>query len=256
MARNNHRDIPDFLPCDDLLRRRGGKSEYEKPIYMAVNKKYYVVWRGRVPGVYDDLEDAMAQVEGFQGASFKSFGSAAEAAEAYRKGERKETRDDLSRLIAGASEHRLPKAGEPDYFQFHEIDLNGWAVDASCLGNPGKMEYRGVELMSGRELFKVGPFEQSTNNIGEFLAIVHALALQKQMGESHTIYSDSKTGMAWVRNRKVKTQLTRNARNEKSFKMMERALSWLNSNPASGYPKILKWETDRWGEVPADFGRK
>lgn len=223
---------------------------------MAKSNRYYVVWKGRIPGVYDNLDDAMAQVDGFQGAIFKGFDSPAAAAEAYRKGERRQDREDLSRLIAGASEHRLPKAGQPDYFQFQEIDLNGWAVDASCLGNPGKMEYRGVELMSGREIFRVGPFEQSTNNIGEFLAIVHALALQKKLGESHTIYSDSKTGMAWVRNRKVKTQLTRNPSNEKSFQMMERALVWLNSNPAAGYPKILKWETERWGEVPADFGRK
>ena len=218
--------------------------------------RYYVVWKGRIPGVYDNLEDAMAQVDDYPGALFKGYDTAAAAAEAYRRGERSRDREELSRLIAGASEHRLPKAGQPDYFQFHEIDLNGWAVDASCLGNPGRMEYRGVELMTGRELFRVGPFEKSTNNIGEFLAIVHALALQKKLGESHTIYSDSRTGMAWVRNRKVKTNLTREPKNEKSFQMMERALVWLNSNPSSAYPKILKWETDRWGEVPADFGRK
>ncbi|MDE6717070.1 MAG: ribonuclease H family protein [Muribaculaceae bacterium] len=223
---------------------------------MNYNKRYYVVWKGRQPGVYDSLEDAMEQVDDYPGALFKSYGSPAEAAEAYRKGERRSDREQLSGLMVGAGEHRLPKAGEPDYFQFPEIDLNGWAVDASCLGNPGKMEYRGVELISGRELFRVGPFEKSTNNIGEFLAIVHALALQKKLGEQHTIYSDSRTGMAWVRNRKVKTNLTRDSRNEPCFCMMERALAWLNSNPATGYPKILKWETDRWGEVPADFGRK
>ncbi len=123
------------------------------------------------------------------------------------------------------------------------------------------MEYRGIELMSGgggggggRELFRVESFEKSTNNIGEFLAIVHALALMQQTGESHTIYSDSVTGMAWVRNRKIKTQLTREPANEKCFKMMERALSRLNTHHYS--TRILKWQTERWGEVPADFGRK
>lgn len=220
------------------------------------SKRFYVVWKGRNPGVYDDFNDAMEQVDDYPGAMFKSYPSSAAAAEAYRKGECRTDRSELSGLLVGAGENNLPKAGQPDYFQFQEIDLNGWAVDASCLGNPGKMEYRGVELMSGRELFRVGPFDKSTNNIGEFLAIVHALAMQKQMGEKHTIYSDSVTGMAWVRNRKVKTQLTREPANEKSFKMMERALSWLNSNPSAGYPKILKWETERWGEIPADFGRK
>lgn len=222
---------------------------------MNYNKRFYVVWKGRQPGVYDTLEDAMEQVDDFPGATFKSYPSAAEAAEAYRHSQRREDKSDLAALLSGAGEHNLPKAGQPDYFQFPEIDLKGWAVDASCQGNPGRMEYRGVELMSGRELFRVGPFEKSTNNIGEFLAIVHALAMMAKTGENHTIYSDSVTGMAWVRDRKVKTQLKRTAVNENSFRMMERALSWLNSHPG-GRPKILKWQTERWGEIPADFGRK
>lgn len=216
--------------------------------------KYYVVWKGRQPGVYDNLDDAMEQVDNFPGASFKSFNSPQEAAEAFRKAEMRSDRDDIGNLLLNSSRANLPSAGKPDYFSFPEIDLNAWAVDASCLGNPGTMEYRGVELMTGRELFRVGPFQKSTNNIGEFLAIVHAMALMLQKGEKHTIYSDSVTGMAWVRNRKVKTQLTRSPENEKSFQMMERALSWLNSH--SFRPKILKWQTELWGEVPADFGRK
>ena len=37
------------------------------------------------------------------------------------------------------------------------------AVDAACSGNPGKMEYRGVYVADGRELFHIGPFEEGTN---------------------------------------------------------------------------------------------
>lgn len=218
------------------------------------SKRYYVVWKGRVPGVYDNLDDAMEQVDDFPGAMFKSYDSPQAAAEAYRSSGRKEDKKDLGNLLLNSSRGNMPQSGKPDYFSFPEIDLNGWAVDASCLGNPGRMEYRGVELMSGREIFRVGPFEKSTNNIGEFLAIVHALALMQKSGENHTIYSDSVTGMAWVRNRKIKTQLSREPANEKCFKMMERALSWLNTHQY--FAKILKWQTERWGEVPADFGRK
>lgn len=218
------------------------------------SKRYYVVWKGRVPGVYDNLDDAMEQVDDFPGAMFKSYNSPQAAAEAYRSSGRKEDKNDLGNLLLNSSRGNMPQSGKPDYFSFPEIDLNGWAVDASCLGNPGRMEYRGVELMSGREIFRVGPFEKSTNNIGEFLAIVHALALMQKTGENHTIYSDSVTGMAWVRNRKIKTQLSREPANEQCFKMMERALSWLNTHQYSA--KILKWQTERWGEVPADFGRK
>ena len=221
---------------------------------MNYSKKYYVVWTGRHPGVYDYLNDAMEQVDDYPGASFKSYASAQEASDAFRKGTARSDRNDVGGLLLNAQRHNIPEAGKPDYMQFPEIDLNGWAVDAACAGNPGRMEYRGVELMTGREIFRIGPFEKSTNNIGEFLAIVHALALMANLGERHTIYSDSVTGMSWVRNRKVKTQLKRDASTEKSFQMMERALSWLNTH--SYDVKIRKWDTDRWGEVPADFGRK
>ena len=221
---------------------------------MNYSKKYYVVWTGRHPGVYDDLNYAMEQVDDYPGASFKSYASAQEASDAFRKGTARSDRNDVGGLLLNAQRHNIPEAGKPDYMQFPEIDLNGWAVDAACAGNPGRMEYRGVELMTGREIFRIGPFEKSTNNIGEFLAIVHALALMANLGERHTIYSDSVTGMSWVRNRKVKTQLKRDASTEKSFQMMERALSWLNTH--SYDVKIRKWDTDRWGEVPADFGRK
>lgn len=218
-------------------------------------KKYYVVWSGREPGVYDDLQDALDQVDDYPGASFKSYDSPEEAAQAFRRGTVRNESRELGGLLLDAQRHNMPAAGKADYMSNPEIDLNGWAVDAACAGNPGRMEYRGVELLSGRELFRVGPFEQSTNNIGEFLAIVHALSLMFKLGERHTIYSDSVTGMAWVRNRKVKTQLERNAKTEKGFQLMERALSWLNTH-SYGDIKIRKWDTDRWGEIPADFGRK
>lgn len=217
-------------------------------------KKYYVVWSGREPGVYDDLQDALDQVEDYPGASFKSYESAEAAAIAYRKGSARTESQEVGELLLSAQRKNMPAAGKPDYMNNPEIDLNGWAVDAACSGNPGRMEYRGVELLTGREIFRVGPFDQSTNNIGEFLAIVHALSLMFKLGERHTVYSDSKTGMAWVRNRKVKTQLARTPQTEKSFQLMERALSWLNTHSVD--VKIRKWETDRWGEIPADFGRK
>lgn len=223
---------------------------------MSYSGRFYVVWKGRQPGVYDNLEDAMEQVDNYPGAMFKSFSSSAEAAAAFRKKALAEEKLELGRLLMDVSSAAIPPDGKPDYFRFPEIDLKGWAVDASCMGNPGTMEYRGVELMTGREIFRVGPFKKSTNNIGEFLAIVHALALQNQTGEKYTIYSDSVTGMAWVRDRKVKTKLKRTADNEKSFQMMERALSWLNTHVGAAKPKIMKWQTERWGEIPADFGRK
>lgn len=221
---------------------------------MAKGKKYYVVFNGRNPGVYDDWDDAREQIENFEGARYKGYASPAEAAEAYRNSFGKVDDADLGRFLAASNSRSLPKAGEPDYMTNPEVDLDAWAVDASCLGNPGRMEYQGVELMSGRILFRIGPFDDATNNIGEFLAIVHAMALMHKQGKFHNIYSDSVSGMAWVRNKRVKTQLKQTPRNGKVFELMARAMAWLNTHSYPG--KVLKWQTDRWGEIPADFGRK
>lgn len=222
-------------------------------------QKYYVVWEGRQPGVYDDYDDAMEQVFGFPGAKFKSFTSPTEATEAYRRGIPEASSMSLGRLLAEASASNRDKSTKggkekPDWQTFPEIDRTAWAVDASCLGNPGRMEYRGVDLASGAELFRVGPFEDATNNIGEFLAIVHALALMEQRGEEHPIYSDSVSGMSWVRRKKINTQLKPTDRNKKLFDLMARGIAWLLKHPT--HPKVMKWQTELWGEIPADFGRK
>lgn len=217
-------------------------------------KKFYVVWVGRHPGVYDDWNDAKEQIENYPGARYKGFTSSVEATQAYRSGLNQDgEKKELGALLMGASVP-LPKDGAPDYMTIPEIDLTAWAVDASCMGNPGIMEYRCVELMTGREVFRVGPFRDATNNIGEFLAIVHALALMAKTGEQHTIYSDSMTGMSWVKNRRIKTTLKETPLNKHLFEVMGRALIWVRTHTWN--TRILKWDTDRWGEIPADFGRK
>ncbi len=126
-------------------------------------------------------------------------------------------------------------------------------VDAACSGNPGPMEYRGVYLPSGREIFRFGPI-QGTNNIGEFLAIVHGLALMKQKGVKMPVYSDSISALAWVRNRKAKTTLQYTEQTAQALDLVRRAERWLRENAVE--VPILKWNTEEWGEIPADFGRK
>lgn len=126
-------------------------------------------------------------------------------------------------------------------------------VDAACSGNPGPMEYRGVHLPSGRQVFHFGPI-QGTNNIGEFLAIVHGLALMDQKGISMPIYSDSISGQAWVRNKKAKTTLARTQETAQALDLVARAENWLKTHPFR--VPIYKWNTEEWGEIPADFGRK
>lgn len=128
------------------------------------------------------------------------------------------------------------------------------AVDAACSGNPGPMEYRGIYLRTGKEIFHFGPVH-GTNNIGEFLAIVHALALLKQKGlDTMPVYSDSVNAQIWVRKKKCKTTLVRNEQTEYLHQLIARAETWLKNNTYKN--PILKWPTEEWGEIPADFGRK
>jgi len=131
---------------------------------------------------------------------------------------------------------------------------NSLSVDAACSGNPGVMEYRGVYTATGQEIFRQGPFQQGTNNIGEFLALVHGLALLKQQNSTIPVYSDSVSAMAWVRNKKAKTTLEICPENQILFDLIARAEKWLRTNSYSN--PVLKWETRIWGEIPADFGRK
>lgn len=214
---------------------------------MASNKrKYYVVWVGREPGVYDNWEDAEDQITNFPGAKFKSFPTQNAAIAAFRG-------DDAANLrsIVNLARRQPVKI---DYSGIPEIDTDAWAVDASCMGNPGIMEYRGVEIATGRQIFHAGPFQKGTNNIGEYLAIVHALALMLRDGTRHTIYSDSVTAQGWVRARHARTKLPLTPETAKLLNLVQRADNWLQTN--SFRVPIRKWQTEQWGEIPADFGRK
>jgi ribonuclease H len=135
-----------------------------------------------------------------------------------------------------------------------EVKAEAWAVDAGCSGNPGPMEYQAVDLQTGVQVFHYGPVH-GTNNIGEFLAIVHALALMEQRGiHDKVVYSDSYNAILWVKKKRCKTKLVRNEQTENLFKMIARAENWLRTHTIS--TPVIKWETAKWGEIPADFGRK
>ena len=208
--------------------------------------KFYVVWKGRNPGVYDKWESCKKEIDGFAGALYKGFPDKASAEAAFAQG------------FSGFEKKEHPQV-DLSHVKEHPV-TPAIAVDAACSGNPGKMEYQGVFVDFGTQpattvqLFKSPVFDNGTNNIGEFLAIVHALAWQKQKKVSYTIYSDSVNAQIWVRQKKCKTKLQRNEKNDYLFQLVERAEKWLNEN-AIEVP-VLKWKTEIWGEIPADFGRK
>lgn len=207
-----------------------------------MKNKFYTVWTGRQIGVFASWDECRLQVEGFPGARYKGFPTR-EAAESAFKSEPDFSSDKEPKI----SWQTLPE-GSP------KPDTNTIAVDAACSGNPGKMEYRGVFTDTGTELFKSPVFEGGTNNIGEFLAIVHCLAWQQKNKLNYPIYSDSVNGQKWVREGACKTKLVENEKNKYLFEVIRRAEKWLHDNTFR--VPIYKWRTEIWGEIPADFGRK
>ena len=211
---------------------------------MAKKGKFYVVWKGKKPGIFDSWKECKKSIANYAGAEYKSFESFDVAKKAYNgnyadfKGKKK--------TAPSLSKEELARIGLPNY---HSI-----SVDAASSGNPGVMEYQGVDTKTGKKLFKQGPFPQGTNNIGEFLALVHGLAFLKERNSDRIIYTDSRTAMSWVRKKKCNTKLTVSAKNKNLFELVDRAVEWLKKNQYSTV--IVKWETKAWGEIPADFGRK
>lgn len=208
-------------------------------------KKYYVVWKGHKTGIFEKWDDCKAQIKDYHGAQYKSF----ETFEAAKKALNGNYRDYIGKsksFKSGLSDAELKKIGKPN--------CNSISVDAASSGNPGIMEYRGVDTKTKKQLFIQGPFPEGTNNIGEFLALVHGLALLKKNESQRILYTDSKIAMGWVRKKTCNTKLERNAKNEKLFELVDRAIAWLKSNTYT--TTIVKWETKAWGEIPADFGRK
>ncbi len=205
------------------------------------NKKFYVVWEGRFKGIFNNWDDCKKAVHGFNGAKYKGFTDRNSAEAAWKNGFQYAKVDSpLKMPIINAKT-------EPPLEEYI-------AVDAACSGNPGAMEYRGVISSTGQEVFHSGIYALGTNNIGEFLAIVHALAWQQKKLLTLAVYSDSVNAINWVFDGKARTKLARNDKNNTLFEHISRAETWLKNNRIQ--VPVLKWETKNWGEIPADFGRK
>jgi ribonuclease HI len=207
---------------------------------MAEKPKFYVVWKGRKTGIYSSWKACAAQVQGFPGAQYKSFGSRTAAEQALQ-----------GRYSAQVGK---PATSGDWLFAPHPPIAESYVVDAACSGSPGRLEYRGLDLRSGKELFREGPFANGTNNVGEFLAIVRALELLKKNQSSLPVYSDSETAITWVKKKHCNTTLVADKTNARLFKLIDHAEEWLAEQ--SKINRVLKWDTRAWGEIPADFNRK
>lgn len=219
-------------------------------------QKYYVVWQGNTPGIYDNWDDCQRQVKGVVSAKYKSFESLHEAQEAYKRpfadiiGQPKSHTKVIDNAIVGVDENGMTFIKDTT---LPAPILDSLAVDAACSGNPGVMEYQGVYVATRQQIFHFkAPL--GTNNIGEFLAIVHGLAYLKKQGLKQIMYSDSVNAINWVKRKECRSKLPLTPETVELWNLIRRAEAWLQNNTYT--TEIRKWDTDHWGEIPADFNRK
>lgn len=193
-------------------------------------KKWYVVWKGKKPGIYTTWAECEKQVKGFKGAKFKSFPSYEEAEAAFN----------------GTGEK--PEAESGSYI------MESISVDAGSHGNPGPVEYRGVYTKTEEVVFAHPGFKKGTNNMAEFLGIVHALRYLKEKESPMPVYSDSATAIGWVEKKKANSTLVEDADSREIWEDIRRAEKWLKEHTWNN--PIYKWDTNNWGEIKADYQRK
>jgi len=204
-------------------------------------KKYYVVRKWKKIWIFDSRNECKESVNGFPNAKYKWFSSKEDAETAL-----KEWWEEYYEVKKNTKKAEIKNEDIPFFAE-------SIAVDAACSGNPGEMEYRWIDLQTWDEVFHE-KFKIWTNNIWEFLAIVHWLSYL--WDDNRVIYSDSKIAISWVNQWKCKTQIDTNEKSDfwKTLEGVERAEKWLKENWIKH--KILKRNTEDWWEIPADFGRK
>lgn len=200
--------------------------------------KYYVIRQGKKTWIFTSRDECKGYVQGYVDAKYKSFKTQQEAEKAYKES------------------YKLYYKSKPkDRRKIEDIpfEKNSIAVDAACSWNPWVLEYKGVDLISGKILFHQ-KFSLGTNNIGEFLAIVHGLKYIKEHKSNKALYSDSKHAISWITQKKCKTRLEKSAKTKKMFEVIASAEARLEKNKYT--TQILKRPTSERWEIPADFGRK
>jgi ribonuclease HI len=180
-------------------------------------KKFYVVIKGRKPGIYREWfgqDGAQAQVSGFPGAVYKGFPTLSDAEQWFQPGrEPGMKRAPAKHAIihpSPQSPDKCPRhnqrgivrhagfdpASSPDFWVSASAgmtDLRQVTIytDGACVKNPGQGGY-GVVILDGenrRELS--GGFRLTTNNRMEIMAAIAGLQAL-DVGCDVTIYSDSK----------------------------------------------------------------
>lgn len=175
-------------------------------------KKYYVVWQGRVPGIYSDWNSCKNQVDKFAGARYKSFPTLTEAEQAFKGVSNATGASSNASKSAGLNTTKKPASGATPNgviktYTAAEISKLPMEVkiftDGGCEPNPGQAGsgmavYRNEQIT---ELYYGLYTPMGTNNTAELNGLHQALLMAKaesDLGKSVAVFCDSKYSIQCV----------------------------------------------------------
>jgi len=169
-------------------------------------KKFYVVWKGRKPGVYKDWNSCKKQVDAYAGAKYKSFKTWDEALDQYQNNKPGSSpkASDSSSIKNGksVSSNRGIKTYTSDEISGMPETVKIF-TDGGCEPNPGEAG-SGVAIYQDGEVSELwyGLYNpQGTNNTAELNALHQGLLIAKEKvanGETAVLFSDSKYSIQCV----------------------------------------------------------
>lgn len=140
-------------------------------------------------------------------------------------------------------------AARPFLYIMNKRPTIGIAVDAAHSTKNLETEYQGINLETGEKIFYKNLGNQ-TVNIGEFLGVVAAVKyIIENNFQPRIVYTDSTTAISWFRNKRTASN--------KKCKDLQKAEIFLRVMAADvDTIEVVHWNNQKWGETPADFGRK
>ena len=160
--------------------------------------KFYAVRVGRTPGIYNSWDDCKAQIDGFSGATYKSFKTAAEAAEFMGWGE------SAKQVSLEMESNTVQKSSNNSSKNIEDIDLENVAyVDGSFNVATGEFSYGVVMFNNGEEItfnksFSDPELASMRNVAGEIKGAEAAMEYAYKNGmKTLTIYHDYEGISKW-----------------------------------------------------------
>lgn len=145
-------------------------------------QKFYVVWKGRKPGIYKTWDECKSQTDGFAGAIFKSFPSASEAETAFARKPKE-----------GSKTNGKPSTAKAKSISI-ESDAYAIFCDGGCDPNPGPSGTGMAVYMKGQihEHWCGRHESEGSNNRAELFGILESLNYTKMLSDAGQVTGKQK----------------------------------------------------------------